>query len=289
MPRADQDITPLVERDLAGAGRVPCAADDPSTDRCAFVRATVHHSAELAVLQSDYAYLTLVDFDELQFADNKVARGADVERCRSRATDTPIYSRKARAALSKNTALRALFVSGVDLRPSGTDPQGLQAILPDKFAPPNTKVDNATLGRFWFHSDPRARCYRWYMITDWSGELVFSYMLRIMQRGRSICIETAQLVLPPIDIKYRKVDLLSGNRVTAWLSAIGLAVLRSPFTILYSVLGAFRQLFELLPFSSGERAERRRILRNPAYNYRARTSLRDIMAARNFHVYFQRI
>jgi hypothetical protein len=79
MPRADQDITALVERDLAGAGRVPCAADDPSTDRCAFVRATVHHSAELAVLQSDYANLALVDLDELQFADNKVARAADVE------------------------------------------------------------------------------------------------------------------------------------------------------------------------------------------------------------------
>jgi hypothetical protein len=181
-----------------------------------------------------------------------------------------------------------LFVSGVDLRPDGADPQGLQAILPDKFQAPSAKTDSATLARFWFRSDPRARSYRWYMITDWSGELVFSYMLRIVQRGRSISIETAQLVLPPIDSKYRKVDLLSGNRFLAWLGALGFAALRSPFTILHAVLGAVRQVLELLPFG-GERAERREVARNPAYNYGARTSLREIMGARNFHVYFQRI
>lgn len=181
-----------------------------------------------------------------------------------------------------------LFVSGVDLRPNGADPQGLQTILPDKFQAPAAKTDSATLARFWFQSDPRARSYRWYMITDWSGELVFSYMLRIVQRGRSISIETAQLILPPIDSKYRKVDLLAGNRLLAWLGALGFAVLRSPFTVLYAALGAFRQVLELLPFG-GERAERREIVRNPAYNYGARTSLRETMAARNYHVYFQRI
>ena len=127
------------------------------------------------------------------------------------------------------------------------------------------------------------------MITDWKGELVFSYMLRIVQRGRSISIETAQLVLSPIDIKYRKVDLLSGNRILAWLSAIGFAVLRSPLTVVHSVLGAFRHLLELIPLGGGEAAERRRIQRNPAYNYGARTSLRETMSAHNFHVYFQRI
>ena len=183
-----------------------------------------------------------------------------------------------------------LFVSGVDLRPSGADPEGLQTVLPDKLVSPKTQTDSATLARFWFQSDPRARSYRWYMITDWNGELVFSYMLRIVQRGRSISIETAQLVLPPIDVRYRKIDLLSGNRVLAWLSAIGGAVLRSPFSILYSVLGAMQHLLELVGLGSrSDAAERRRVLRNPAYNYGARTSLRETMSARNFHVYFQRI
>jgi hypothetical protein len=183
-----------------------------------------------------------------------------------------------------------LFVSGVDLGASRTDRQGLETVLPDKFASPRTQTDNATLARFWFQSDPRARSYRWYMITDWNGELVFSYMLRIVQRGRSMSIETARLVLPPIDVKYRKIDFLSGNRVLAWLAAIVGAVLRSPFSILYSALGAMQHLLELLRLADrGDAGERRQILRNPAYNYGARTSLRETMSARNYHVYFQRI
>jgi hypothetical protein len=183
-----------------------------------------------------------------------------------------------------------LFVSGVDLRATSTDPQGLDTVLPDHFAAPRTQTDNATLARFWFQSDPRARSYRWYTITDWNGELVFSYMLRIVQRGHSMCIETVRLVLPPIDVKYRKIDFLSGNRVLAWLSAIVGAVLRSPLSVLYSLLGAMHHLLELMRLAGrGDAGERRQIVRNPAYNYGARTSLRETMSARNYHVYFQRI
>jgi len=176
-----------------------------------------------------------------------------------------------------------LFVSGIDVAQ-------IRTLLPEKFAPPRKQADGETLAAFWYSSDPRARCYRWYLITDWNGELVFSYMLRMFQRGQSLAIETAQLILPPIDVKYRRIDTLEHGRLRAWLSAALAAMLRSPLNVLHSVLGALRHLLELLRLADrGDAGERRQIARNPAYNYGAKEAMREVMAARDFHVYFQRV
>jgi hypothetical protein len=60
--------------------------------------------------------------------------------------------------------------------------------------------------------------------------------------------------------------------------------------VLYAVLGAFQHLFELVGIANrGDAGERRKIARNPAYNYGAKEAIREVMAARDFHVYFQRV
>ncbi|HJU29970.1 MAG TPA: hypothetical protein VJ740_00880 [Hyphomicrobiaceae bacterium] len=176
-----------------------------------------------------------------------------------------------------------LFVSGIDVAQ-------IKPLLPEKFAAPRAQADGETLSAFWYHADPRARCYRWYLITDWNGELVFSYMLRIFRRGPSLAIETAQLILPPIDVKYRRIDTLEHSPIRAWIGAVFGAIARSPLGLLYAVMGALQHVLELLGIADrGERSERRRIARNPAYNYGAKEAIREIMAARDFHVYFQRV
>jgi hypothetical protein len=176
-----------------------------------------------------------------------------------------------------------LFVSGIDVAQ-------IKPLLPEKFAPPKSQADGETLSAFWYNADPRARCYRWYLITDWNGELVFSYMLRIFRRGQSLAIETAQLILAPIDVKYRRIDTLEHSRIRAWVSAVFGAIVRSPLGVLYAVLGAFQHLFELVGIADrGDAGERRKIARNPAYNYGAKEAIREVMAARDFHVYFQRV
>ncbi|MGE0023632.1 MAG: hypothetical protein AB7S70_08390 [Hyphomicrobium sp.] len=173
---------------------------------------------------------------------------------------------------------------------SGTELAQIPALKPEKMSAPRRQTDGETLGHFWYYTDPRARSYRWYVIRDWNGELVFSYLLRLVQRGQSLSIETARLVLPPIDIKYRKVDTLHHRGALGWLSTLAGAIVRSPLTVLYAVGGVMRQTLEALRLSRPADAEdAKEIVRNQAYNYGARSSVRELIAAKFYHVYFQHI
>ena len=109
VPRAHQNIAALVECDLARTRRIPHTIDDTSTDGCALVRAAVHDGAQLAAVQTDDADLASCEFDEPYLADDEILRLADPVTpffvCHSSSAH---YSLRTRAALSKNTALRAL-------------------------------------------------------------------------------------------------------------------------------------------------------------------------------------
>ncbi|MGQ0674368.1 MAG: hypothetical protein ACT4N2_16035 [Hyphomicrobium sp.] len=173
---------------------------------------------------------------------------------------------------------------------SGTEVAQFSTLLPDKFSLPRRYAENDLLGHFWYATDPRARSYRWYVITDWNGELVFSYLLRMVQTGNSLAIETAQLILAPIAERYRKVDSLRYRGILGWISTVAFALLRSPLTVLHSITGAFQSLSEAMGLARLPDSDaKKEISRSQAFNYGALTTLREQMASKNYHIYFQGI
>ena len=193
---------------------------------------------------------------------------------------------------SVDASVRSLNINNLEFRfplfVSGTEVGQVGKLLPDRLARPKRQADAETLGHYWFYADPRARSYRWYTVTDWNGELVFSYLLRFMQRGQSLAIETTQLVLGPVDERYRRVDTVRHKGILGWLRWGLWMIVRTPVTVLNSARGVLHQVAQLFGGTLGHWLRRREIARNPAHNYGALTSIRETMAARSSHlVYFQ--
>lgn len=223
-------------------------------------------------------------------ADPAVAAGAPTARG-SNGSPAPVDPGSLLRAVDESVS--ALSLPNLEIRfplmVSGTEVNQLPKLLPEKYARPVKQADAETLGRFWYFADPRARSYRAYIITDWAGELVFSYMLRFVRRGHSLTIETVQLVLPPIAEKYRRIDNLQQRGFFRWILWLLGVVARSPLTLINAAVGSFYSLFEMLNLAGPDTGDSRDVSRNPAYNYGALTSLRETMASQSYHVYFQRI
>jgi hypothetical protein len=174
---------------------------------------------------------------------------------------------------------------------NGSETPQIKDIQAGRLVRPKARLDAATMQKYLHGVDARARAYRCLRITDWNGELVFTYLFRCVQRGEALAVESVQLVLPPIAREFREIDhlrLLGFFGMVQW--GIG-ALIATPFVIVAAFGSIGQQIREAVwaLFGGFDGRERKEISRNRAYNYGARESIREAMAARDFHVFFQRV
>ena len=189
------------------------------------------------------------------------------------------------------TLSERLFVSGADVQVMLDDRGVKQALLPDRFARPNTRVDAELLNRLREEGDGRARPYLVLEVNGWGGELVVTTMLRFtLSPTRDLLfVEGGTWLLAPINSAYHTVDYLTDRplfhqlRALAW-SALG----RTPGQLLRSVPAVASMVAS--PFLSDRKErEQRREIDQQSFNYGALMSIREETADRVYHHYFQNV
>lgn len=222
----------------------------------------------------------------LAFDLNRPAPGADT-------VSGQVTARAMEAAIEQ--AVRGLSLDGLKLEEVmfvGGGQGKAAGIQPDPFVRPADRVSDEVARGFRFGGHPGVRVYQRASVTDWAGELVFSYLFRCQVRGSMLTIEAAQVALTPAAETYREIDRLRGHgfweAVRWWAGAVAAV----PLDVLTAFLTISRRVAEVADealFGGVAGRERREIQANPAYNYGAMWSLRTHMAAGAFASYFQKV
>lgn len=177
-----------------------------------------------------------------------------------------------------------MFVSGAQGQTAG--------VQADAFTQPSASASEAQVGPFRHGGHPGVRVYRRAAVTDWAGELIFSYLFRCQTRGNVMSVEAVQLVLTPADDIYREIDHL---RVHGFLEGLRWwmgAVMLIPVDVVVAFFTIARRTAVVVDEAllGGVAArERREIQADPAYNYGSVWSLRTHMASRDYASYFQKV
>lgn len=161
-------------------------------------------------------------------------------------------------------------------------------LLPNQLAPPVSWVDRNVL---WELADTRgagARVYLCCEVAGWRGQVVSTTFVRAMRFDGSLFVESSAFLLLPLANRYRAVDVFAGAPSSelvlhAALRGARLAVrllLASPWRVGGAVV-------DMLAAMRRRRRDRRTIAEGWAFDYGARTSIRELAAGIDFRRYFQ--
>jgi hypothetical protein len=196
------------------------------------------------------------------------------------AIDTAIAS----LGLDRLTVRDYCFVSGNGIRES-------REILPCIYERPVQILDGVKAAEYRCKNDAQIRHYQWIRVHDWGNELVMSYFLRSAVRGTSLFVEINRFLLTPLQDTYHAVDKLAASD---WKNTAGIAfgsIFAGPALVigaLFTALGKFNTAIERIT-GSKEKAKRREIERDPAFDYGAANSLRQTLSSGYFAHYFQKL
>jgi hypothetical protein len=185
--------------------------------------------------------------------------------------------------LRKLTCQDRLYVSGKDIR-------NRHEFLPDQFGPPVSQVDAAHIRRVMAEPSETVRCYKRIEVIGWSGHIVLSTYIRLVQTGTNLFVECAYYLIPPLNARYRHVEELVkpqefGDDVGRWWG-------RCLATLVVWPVGGVTAVFDLLQpvLRYRRRAEvRKAIERDPWFDYGVTISLREAVAVNQYSHYFQSI
>ena len=104
-------------------------------------------------------------------------------------------------SLDNIRAYERLFVNGLHV-------QNNRHLLPDPLRPPPTAVDSALLHAAAVNPSPEARTYVCVEMPGWQGQLVVTLFIRAVYAGKSLYVEWAFRVLPPIRSEFLRIDNL---------------------------------------------------------------------------------
>ena len=102
-------------------------------------------------------------------------------------------------SLNNITAYERLFVNGLHVQQN-------RDLLPNPLRPPPTSVDAALLHAAAVNPSPEARTYVCVEMPGWQGQLVVTLFIRAVYAGKSLYVEWAFRVLPPIRAEFRSID-----------------------------------------------------------------------------------
>lgn len=179
------------------------------------------------------------------------------------------------------TITDCLFVDGKTVR---QQPE----FLPNELAAPLSTVSEATMQSCMDSFFEQKRYYKVVQISGWQGNLIFSSFFRVTQNDRQTFVEVSYYALPPLRNSYYAIDRLKSGIP---LSFIGTSMLKSIFPAIMSPIQSPVRLIsllrQLLSKQSGAKREVKEIKENPAFDYGADQSLREMVASEKLNNYFQ--
>jgi len=176
-----------------------------------------------------------------------------------------------------------LYVNGQEIRDD-------KRFLEHPFARPYTQINPLLMKDFIETPTQDIRYYKCIRVTSWRGELVLSIFLRFVKIGKSLFAEANYLLLPPVKEDYYRIDTvepeLTARKIWDVVKRSFLPTfrlwLRSPVKVLSSFFHNWLLMRE-------RKKVERLIQENPAFDYGARTSLREAASSSNYRRYFQKL
>jgi hypothetical protein len=207
-----------------------------------------------------------------------------------RLTPMPVQPEEAHQALTN--AIFNLGLDGVNVEDrlyvDGQEIRDDQMFMPHPLGRPTATVDASTVRSFIAHSTSAARHYKCIQAVGWKAELILSIFIRFTKTKNNLFVEASHFLLPPLLESFHGVD---GLRPTPTLKEIWELLVRSaiktPFMFPYSTLNTLRNILGPYIRWRAEVEARRAIEENPAFNYGAITTVREIAASDAYRRYFQ--
>jgi hypothetical protein len=183
-------------------------------------------------------------------------------------------------SLDNISAYERLFVNGLHIQ---NDTQ----LLPDRMQAPPVSVDNSLLEAAAINPSPEGRTYVCVEMPGWQGQLVVTLFIRTVYAGKSLYVEWAFRVLPPIRSEFLGVDALYelpgylqlGNSLAAGLRGLVPALLGSP-------IQALRSWYHPRAAEYARARNLHAIERGYVFDYGARRSIREDASGSQRQHYF---
>jgi hypothetical protein len=176
-----------------------------------------------------------------------------------------------------------LYVNGKEIRYDTT-------FLPNPLERPVSKVRDDVVALFVDHPTESVRHYKRIVTTSWNGELVLSIFLRFTRTGKSLFAEASYFLLTPLKPSHHLVDSLGPvQSPRQYLEVAGQTLLPTFVHWIVAPFHVYDLFLRSLRRWQQEKATRRLIMENPAFDYGAKDSVREAGAALGYTQYFQRL
>lgn len=151
---------------------------------------------------------------------------------------------------------------------------------------PVTSVDPALVGKYKEQPTEGIRYYQCLRFNFWRGEMILTAFVRFVRSGKDLFVEVNYLLLPPMDPDYYWVD---EKENTPRLSKIWELYMRTFDGPIQMWLKAPSRLLRNYNHSRRQQNLVSIARRSPAFDYGARTSLRQFASDDSYHLFFQEL
>jgi hypothetical protein len=162
-------------------------------------------------------------------------------------------------------------------------------LLDRKLRLPRHRIDQVEMRDFARNDRNRATYYLAVRISAWEGELEVSIFLYFNIRGNTLYVEFVGASLPSINEKYHAIDSYELVDRALVLRLLATSLLDLPGLLIRSPLNLYRQTKALLRSSLDLRAQFQAIDARLAFDYGARSSVRELGADWETEDFFQRL
>ncbi len=176
-----------------------------------------------------------------------------------------------------------LYVHGQDVRDRPD-------ILPDMVDHPVSVVPDELVQHYRDVPSQQVRHYLVLRVEDWGGELVLSMFLRLQRISSSLFVEASYFLLPPLSERLHRIDQFRAFPDTKEvLGLVARSTWRVPILLPMSYVNLARSVLAPLNRRLTDRADRRRISSNAAFDYGASRTVREEHTSTNYRRYFQKL
>jgi hypothetical protein len=194
-----------------------------------------------------------------------------------------VRSRLGDLAIPNLEQYNVLFVDGRRVRED-------KQLMSSPYDLPPSSISEQMISDFGSGQEDRRRSYFCAAITDWSGELVMTSYLRSKKGKSHLFVELSHFILPPLKSKYYGIDSTDPMLRIKWVfqHIVG-ATITSPFFLIFSPFSVFASVTAPIQRWFASRRARKTIAQNPAFNFGATTSVRQLGSENRFRIYFQQL
>src|SRR6201999_1303333 len=194
-----------------------------------------------------------------------------------------VRSRLGDLAIPNLEQYNVLFVDGRRVRED-------KQLMSSPYDLPPSSISEQMISDFGSGQEDRRRSYFCAAVTDWSGELVMTSYLRSKKGKSHLFVELSHFILPPLKSKYYGIDSTDPMLRIKWvLQRILGAIITSPFFLIFSPFSVFASVTAPIQRWFASRRARKTIAQNPAFNFGATTSVRQLGSENRFRIYFQQL